>query len=65
MFAFGGLLLTTLLGSCGDATKPTTLLRPTTTLDIDTIIHCGSLIDGLADVNLSNRLPFVQDVLCR
>ncbi len=49
MFAFGGLLLTTLLGGCGDATKPTTNGAPTTTLDIDTVIHCGSLIDGLAD----------------
>ena len=52
VFAFGGLLLTTLLGGCGDATKPTTNGAPTTTLDIDTVIHCGSLIDGLADTPL-------------
>ena len=52
LFAFGGLLLTALLGGCGDAAKPTTNGAPTTTLDIDTIIHCGSLIDGLADAPL-------------
>ena len=52
LLAFGGLLLTALLVSCDDIAKSNTTGVPTATLGIDTVIHCGSLIDGLANAPL-------------
>ena len=49
LFSFSGLLLTALLGSCADPEKTIATAPSTATSNVDTIVHCGILIDGLTD----------------
>ena len=49
LFSFGSLLLMALLGSCADPEKTSATEPSTATPNVDTIVHCGILIDGLTD----------------
>ena len=55
LFSFGSLLLMALLGSCADPEKTSATEPSTATPNVDTIVHCGILIDGLTDRPLPHQ----------
>jgi imidazolonepropionase-like amidohydrolase len=52
---FSALTLVAVLGSCGQASEPTAAASTAAPEKIDTVIHCGILIDGVADTPRKNQ----------
>ncbi|MEL0136212.1 MAG: hypothetical protein VW806_01985, partial [Halieaceae bacterium] len=47
--------LIAVVGSCGQTSEPTTTASTADPANADTVIHCGILIDGVADTPRKNQ----------